>query len=132
MQTITANCEISYKLEYSRMDQIKFVTVFHGFYLVQPFTLSHMVLVERKQLSDFPILNKNTLFKWLKNLGFCHGGAMQKCKSINTLVLILCLHPATLLKTRLRHRWFLCEFCEFLQSVSLLRARLFNKFSCEF
>ena len=45
---------------------------------------------------------------------------MKKCKSINNLILILYLQPASLLKARLQHM-FCCIFYKFVQSRNLLK-----------
>ena len=42
-----------------------------------------------------------------KSLDFVLGDSTQKCKSVNKLMLILCLQLATILKTRLPQRHFL-------------------------
>ena len=63
---------------------------------------------ECKQLPDFPIMSKSKLRQWFRKLGFCYK---QRSKCTNNLVLVLCLQPPTLLKTRPRHRC-LCEFCK--------------------
>ena len=57
-----------------------------------------------KQLRDFSVMNKNTLCKWRRKLGFCVK--QQK-------MLMLWLQSVTLLKTRLRHRYFLVNLKKF-------------------
>ena len=78
---------------------------FEGFFRKQLPQLStwDMMRAECKQLQDFSVMNKNTLCKWCRKLGFCDK--QQK--------MLLWLQSVTLLKTRLRHRYFLVNFKKF-------------------
>ena len=68
---------------------------------------------ECKQLPDFRFMSKRTLRKLCRKLGFYNKRSNKKCKCINSLVLILCLQPETILKTRLPQRCFLASFFSF-------------------
>ena len=83
-----------------------------------------MILAECKQLPGFPIVSKNILRKWCKNLNL----AIKKCRCINNLMLIWCHQPVAWLKMKLQHRCFFYEFWEMFQPATILKTTIRHRY----
>ena len=91
-----------------------------------------MILAECKQFLDFLVMSKSILVNSGKSLDFVVSRIMKKYNCINNFVLIVCLQPASLLKVRLGHRYFL-EISEIFSASNLIKNEALTQvFSCEF
>ena len=76
------------------------------------------------------LIDQMSLSRLILSFDFVLGGTRKKCKCIKNEMLILCLYPATLLKTRLRIWFFLSNFENFFQVFFFLILRNFS--ACNF
>ena len=84
------------------------------------FSILDIIFGEYKKLSEFPVRSERTLSRWSKKGRFCSDRFSKKWKCINSLMLILCLHPATL-RSRIGVLWrILINFsaCNFVKNVT--------------
>ena len=64
------------------------------------------IMVECKPLPEFSVMIKSARRQCCKKLELYYKRCSKKGSCINSSMLILCLPPATLLKMKLRHRYF--------------------------
>ena len=90
------------------------------------------ILEECRQLANFPVMSRSTERNVVERTWVFLQTVQKRSKCINDLILTLCIQPATLLKTRLWHWYFLVNFEDF-SACNFIKSETHKQmFSCKF